>query len=271
MKARRTGAKNPRRMRKKMEIEIDPRKSVHENAAVYYEKSKKMKEKLKRLKEQIEITKKLIESEEKKVPKILEKKAEPKQKEWYEKFHWMFLGERLVLGGKDAKSNEVVVKKHMEPNDLYFHADIHGASSVILKDGQKASDEEKRFAAQFAACFSSAWKSGTEACDVICVKPEQVKTAAKSGEYLPKGSFVLEGKREMYRKLPLELGLIIKNNRLFFVPREQAEIIVKPNFAKTKGESAKKILFELKKKFLDAQITIDDILQILPNGGSKVN
>ena len=55
-----------------MEVEIDPRKSVHENAAAYYEKSKKMKEKLKRLKEQIEITKKLVESEEKKVPKILD-------------------------------------------------------------------------------------------------------------------------------------------------------------------------------------------------------
>lgn len=254
-----------------MEVEIDPRKSVHENAAVYYEKSKKIKEKLKRLKEQIEITKKLVESEENKAPKILEKKAEPRQKEWYEKFHWVFLGERLVLGGRDAKSNEVVVKKHMGPNDLYFHADIHGASSVILKDGQKATEEEKTFAAQFAACFSSAWKSGTEVCDVICVKPNQVKTAARSGEYLQKGSFVLEGKREMYRKLPLELGLVIKNNRLFFVPRGEAEIAVKPNPRETKGESAKKILFFLKKKFPEAQITIDDVLQILPNGGSTLS
>jgi predicted ribosome quality control (RQC) complex YloA/Tae2 family protein len=250
-------------------IEIDTRKTIYENAAVYYDKAKKIKAKMEGLKKAIEETKKLIAEEEKKIPQVPEKKIERK-KEWYEKFHWAFIGEKVLIGGKDAKSNEIVVKKYMEPNDLYFHADIHGASSMVLKDGQAAGGEEKKQAAQFAACFSSAWKSGTEACDVFCVKPEQVKTAAPSGAYLPKGAFVIEGKKEIYRKVPLQLGLTIKDNKIIFVPSHTAQVIIKPNPQETKGESAKKILFFLKKKFPKAEITIDDVLRVLPNGGSKV-
>ena len=39
-----------------------------------------------------------------------------------------------VLAGRDQQQNEVLVKRHMKAGDVYVHADLHGASSVILKN-----------------------------------------------------------------------------------------------------------------------------------------
>ena len=51
-----------------------------------------------------------------------------KKREWYEKFHWFFSSEGfLCVGGKDATSNEVIIKKHLEKNDLVLHTDMAGS------------------------------------------------------------------------------------------------------------------------------------------------
>ena len=39
----------------------------------------------------------------------------------------------LFIGGKDAKGNDTLVKKHLNSTDLYFHADLHGAMVVKSK------------------------------------------------------------------------------------------------------------------------------------------
>lgn len=40
----------------------------------------------------------------------------------------------LVIGGRDSQQNEQVVKRHLKGKDIYVHADLHGASSVIIKN-----------------------------------------------------------------------------------------------------------------------------------------
>ena len=53
---------------------------------------------------------------------------------WFEKYRWAILsGGHLFIGGKDAKGNDVLVRKHLSTSDLYFHADLHGAPSCSLK------------------------------------------------------------------------------------------------------------------------------------------
>ncbi len=53
----------------------------------------------------------------------------------FEKFLWFISSENyLVIGGRDQQQNELVVKRHMRPGDLYVHADLHGASSCIIKN-----------------------------------------------------------------------------------------------------------------------------------------
>lgn len=54
---------------------------------------------------------------------------------WFEKFYWFVSSENyLVISGRDQQQNELIVKRYMRPSDVYVHADIHGASSVIVKN-----------------------------------------------------------------------------------------------------------------------------------------
>jgi predicted ribosome quality control (RQC) complex YloA/Tae2 family protein len=258
-----------------MKVEIDARKSIHENASAYYDKAKKIKAKISGLERAIEQTKKLIAEEERKSAEIPQKKI-VREKDWFEKFHYFVTpNSRLAIGGKDAKSNDIIVKKHMEKNDLYFHADIVGAPSVILKNGQGADVVDLHDTAQFAGSFSSAWKKELGAVDVFYVKPEQVKTAAKSGEFLAKGSFVITGEKSYFKKVPVELAIAYLAGKLIIGPAETIRgrtndyLVIQPA-RETKGESAKKILHVLKEKFPQAQIDLDWLMQLLPTGGSRL-
>ncbi len=258
-----------------MRIVIDPRKSIHENAAAYYEKAKKLRMKAKKALAAVEETKRMIEKQEAVPVKKLEKRI-VRKKEWFEKYRWTLISNHLMIGGKGAKSNEEVVRKHLEKEDLFFHADIHGASAMVLKKGQECSEEELSHAAVFAACFSRAWKEGRGAVDVYCVKPEQVKLAAKSGEFLAKGSFVIEGKRKWFRNVELVLALTWHDERLLICPVEEVKRVsskflrLKPDASSSKQHAAKQVLFKLGKMFPEASISIDYVQEVLPTGGSKI-
>jgi predicted ribosome quality control (RQC) complex YloA/Tae2 family protein len=39
-----------------------------------------------------------------------------------------------VIGGRDQQQNEVIVKRYMRQGDIYVHADIQGASSIVIKN-----------------------------------------------------------------------------------------------------------------------------------------
>ena len=53
---------------------------------------------------------------------------------WFEKFHWFLTSENaLVLSGRDAQQNELLVKRYLRKDDLYVHADLHGAATTILR------------------------------------------------------------------------------------------------------------------------------------------
>lgn len=252
-----------------MKIKLDPKKSVHQNAAEYYEKAKKIKKKIKGLEKAIEETKKEIErvkKEEKKREKKIEKKR--REKKWYERFHWFYTSKaRLCIGGKDSKQNDLVFKKYMEEGDLFFHADITGGSVVILKDGVNASEEEKQACAQFAACFSRAWKSGYASVDVYSLKKDQLSKYSQ-GEHVGKGGIAMKGKREWFRGTPLKLRIGNGEYGLESMPdlckrklRGEKELIP----GKQNKEKIAKMLSGLFK------IHVDEIRELLPPGEIKVN
>ena len=54
---------------------------------------------------------------------------------WFEKFNWSITSENyLVIAGRDGQQNELLVRRYLRSGDLYVHADIHGASSVVIKN-----------------------------------------------------------------------------------------------------------------------------------------
>jgi len=200
---------------------LNLRHSIQRNAARYYEKAKKAEAKLRGLERAIRETKSKIERLKLRIPeekgKVAEKPRKLLKRAWYEKFRWFTSSDGfLVLGGRDASTNEVLVKKHMENHDVVFHADIVGAPFVLIKTEGKTPPEQTLLeAAQLAASYSRAWKMMLGAVDVYWVRPEQVSKSAPSGQFLKKGAFMIRGRKNYVRGVPLRLaiGVTFKENR----------------------------------------------------------
>jgi len=140
--------------------------------------------------------------------KLWKTKAKKREKEWFEKYRWFHSSEDfLVLIGRDVQTNDMLVNKHMESNDLYFHADFDGAPSVVIKDGQDASEETKQQAAKASISFAKTWKAGIGSDNVYYVTPDQVSQEPESGEYLPKGAFIIRGDRNYIRNVKIEVAI----------------------------------------------------------------
>ncbi|MDK2983411.1 MAG: hypothetical protein PWP19_889 [Thermococcaceae archaeon] len=266
---------------KKVRLYLD--KSIGENAEIYYEKAKKAKHKLEGARKahedtlrKIEEIEKLIEEEEKKELNV--KKLEKRKKKWFEKFRWFVSSEGfLVIGGKDATTNEIVVKKHMSENDLYCHADIYGAPHVVIKDGKKAGEKTIFEACQFAVSMSRAWKDGIYSGDAYWADPSQVTKKAPSGEYLGKGAFMVYGKRNWMHGLPVKLAIGVVEYEGERLPmcgpvdavKAHADkyIVIRPGRTK-KSELAKKIAKIFEK--WGYKVDLDELMQILPPGNGEI-
>ena len=264
-------------------LNIDPKLTIPENAENYYEKAKKAKRKTKGAQIAIENTKKQLEDIKAKKDVAMENIAVPKKRvkknlKWYEKLRWFLSSDgHLVIGGRDANSNESVVKKYLEPNDIYLHADIHGASSTAIKlNGDELNDDLLKESGEFAASFSSAWSMGFTSQDVFWVNPDQVTKTPESGEFLAKGSFVIRGHRNYIRgaRVKLAIGIVdYEGKRIMAGPIEALEkycdnyVVIKPGFTK-KEAIAKKIIHKINE---DDLLTLDDIIRILPSGKCDID
>ncbi|MEW6329527.1 MAG: NFACT RNA binding domain-containing protein [Candidatus Micrarchaeota archaeon] len=260
-----------------MKIELDSRLSARENAARLYEEAKRLRAKAESARRAIEETKKKLAELEKKIEKEKKEKqlAQPRikikrEKEWYEKFHWFFTSDGfLVIAGRDAQQNDFIVSKYFEKDDLFFHADIQGAAATILKNGTRAPSRSLDEAAQFAACFSRAWKNENTSVDVYAVGKEQVSKHAPGG-YIAKGGFAISGERKWFRGTPLALIIGTTDSGIQCIPGkcDVARFSFHAHLApggKEKGDVAKL----LAKKF-GAGADINEILGALPSGKSNI-
>lgn len=142
---------------------------------------------------------------------------------WFEKFNWFVTSDNyLVLAGRDAHQNELLVKRYLRSGDLYLHADVHGAASCILrakrvrrKHGEKTttdvlplSEIALREAGNFTICRSSAWSSKI-ITSAWWVESHQVSKTAPTGEYLTVGSFMVRGKKNFLPPSQLEMGMAV--------------------------------------------------------------
>lgn len=197
-------------------------RTLFESAAEFYERGKRVKhkvegartalseyqKKLEEIKNRIKDAKELERVKPVEAIEELEKRKF-KRKEWFEKFRWFVSSESLlVVAGKDAVTNEVLIKKHTEPNDVVFHADIVGAPFVIIKtEGKTPTQQSLAEASEFAGAFSRAWREGFASVDVYWVKPEQLSKGGPSGESVGHGAFVVRGERNWMRGTPLRIAI----------------------------------------------------------------
>ncbi|KON30843.1 hypothetical protein AC480_00275 [miscellaneous Crenarchaeota group archaeon SMTZ1-55] len=199
-------------------FDVSFRTSVYANAARFYEDAKKAHEKIQGVKEAIAKTEKrmkvLAELEAQTEAGFDEPKRRRKRR-WFEKFHWMHSHDGvLIIGGRDATSNELLLKKYTTPDDIVLHADLPGAPFVVIKtEGIPPSAQTLEEAAQCAVSYSRAWQGGYTSLNAYWVTPDQVSKTAPSGEYLTKGAFMIRGQKQYLRNMALRLSIgVVQTN-----------------------------------------------------------
>ena len=255
-------------------VTLNYTKGIDANASDIYQDSKEIGEKGKHAEEALNQSR----AELAKLEKGLEKqrianagKAQPTKQFWFERFKWFFTSEgKLVIAGRDAHTNDGVVKKHLKEKDLYAHTDIHGAPSTILKDGASATPEELREACQFATAQSKGWVAAVSEGSAYWVYPDQVSKTPNPGEFVPRGAFIIRGKRNYEYHLPMELAvgeIYFQGARKIMCGPEQAfkdcekMMIIRPSKSKTRlsGEMAKRF-----------NVPEEEISKILPPGDIEI-
>jgi predicted ribosome quality control (RQC) complex YloA/Tae2 family protein len=201
---------------------------------------------------------------------------------WYHRFRWMETSDGvLVIGGRNADQNEELVRKYLEGGDTFLHADVFGASVVVVKGKTERMDE----AAQFAISYSRMWGSGAVVGDVISAAPSQVSKAAESGEFVAHGSFVVRGVRNYFRNVQMEVAIGVQMDPSLAVlggtpsaieSRCRVSVRLRPG-AFEGNDVAKKVLRKLKEiisesdqKMLKAVLNTDAVAAFVPPGGSDL-
>jgi len=263
------------------EANVSFRLSVSENAEKAYDDNKKLRSKLAGVEKSINNT--LEEFDKlKKRQKVIEKESEKhpvktQKNFWFESYHWFISSNtNLVIGGRDAKTNDKIVKKYLTDGDRYAHADVQGAPSIIIKN-KNISDEEVKItddtleeACIYAASFSKAWKQFAEA-QAYWVLPEQVSKTPQSGEFVPHGAFIIRGKRNYYRcKLEVAVGEIELENtkKIMCGPVSAVKKLSEKYVVLVPGDTTKIDMAKRLSKLFD--VNVDEVDRVMPSGGSKI-
>jgi predicted ribosome quality control (RQC) complex YloA/Tae2 family protein len=215
---------NGQRKQKKhvdLRVEVDLDLTAHANARAHYDARKKHADKTRRT---LEVSERALIAAEKKAQEALAKvrrtasaktgaaaaAASARKPYWFERFHWFISSENyLVLSGRDAQQNELLVKRYLRKGDAYVHADVHGAASTVIKNNDSTMPIPPLTlsqAGQACVCRSAAWDAKV-ITSAYWVHPHQVSKTAPSGEYLTTGSFMIRGRKNYLPPQQLVMGI----------------------------------------------------------------
>ncbi len=246
-----------------VEVEVNARGGLYKTLEARYNALKRLRERIASMPE---------EPQEKSSGAA---QPEKRKRRWYEDFRYFITsGGFLVVAGRSAGQNELLVRRYLGEDDIFLHADIHGAPATILKTEGRAPDEHDiEEAAQFAASYSSAWEAGLYAVDVYWVWGKQVSKKAPSGEYLGKGAFMVYGKRNYLRRVKLSLAVgynpdegLVALPAITLGDRRGCYLVLEPGRA-ARRLVVDKILRLILKECGARRLQSGDVERLLPRGG----
>lgn len=204
-----------------MVVDIDLGLSAYANATRYYDQKRSAAQKEHRT---IESSTKALKNAERKTQQHLKEVrmisniTKARKIFWFEKFYWFISSENyLVIAGRDQQQNELIVKRYLRANDIYVHADIQGASSIVIRNPFTGSPNDPQAtpppktlleAGAMAISYSVAWDAKITT-SAYWVRSDQVSKTAPTGEYLETGSFMIRGKKNFLPPCHLILGLSV--------------------------------------------------------------
>lgn len=216
------------------------------NATGYHDQRRTAAEKEKKTAQQSE---RAMKSAEQKVKQDLKKglkQEKPlmqplRQQMWFDKFLWFISSDGyLILAGKDAVQSEMLYTRHLRKGDIYCHADVQGAASVVIKNNPAAPDSPippstLSQAGILSVSTSTAWESKAVMA-AWWVKAEQVSKTLPGGHILPPGSFTIEGEKNFLPPSPLLVGFAV----MFRVSEESRAKHTKHRIYETPSEEINK-------------------------------
>lgn len=249
--------------RDSMVVDIDIDLTAYGNARKYYDHRK---DAAKKEQKTLDHTEKIYKNVERKVKQELKETTikttivMAKKTLWFEKFFWFISSEGyLVIAGRDAQQNEMIVKRYLTKNDLYVHADIHGATSVVIKNHTEKPEIPPKTineAANMAVCYSASWEAKVVSA-AYWVYSHQVQKTAPTGQYLSVGSFMIRGKKNYIplQNLVLGFGILFRIDEESFERRnEQRKAQPPPTIQDKDGE-------EIDSSFPDTTVKYKDLLE----------
>ena len=282
-----------------MDIKLDITKTVDENATTFFETAKKAKKKLVGARETLEHFKKKEEETSNEEISVQTKitKLSSEKKRWFEKFKWFISSNGyLVIAGRDATTNEIIIKKHTSSEDIVFHTDMAGSPFVVIKNEgsdvdlmlsqpfeKKESIPEQTIleGASFTFVHSKAWKLGLGSSAIFWVLPEQVSKEANTGEYMSKGSFMIRGKTNYVQpETRFACGVVresdAKNGQQFFLAGPLSAVehfcdhVIEIEQGNEKTSQVAKTVRSFLKEREEVDVSLDEIIASLPSGGCQV-
>ncbi|NXK65544.1 NEMF factor, partial [Sylvietta virens] len=232
-------------------VDVDLNLSAYANAKKYYDHKRHAAKKTQKT---VEAAEKAFKSAEKKTKQTLREvqtvtTIQKARKVYWQKFLWFISSENyLVIAGRDQQQNELIVKRYLKPGDIYVHADLHGATSCVIKNpsGEPIPPRTLTEAGTMALCYSAAWDARV-VTSAWWVSHSQVSKTAPTGEYLTTGSFMIRGKKNFLPPSYLMMGfsfLFKVDESCVWRHREERKVKVQDEDLETVSSSASELVAE---------------------------
>ena len=264
-------------------VKVNLNSSIPTISSVLFNESKKQKSAISSIEKLIEKTKKELEKIIAKGENAKQKVSfsEVRKKNWFERYRWFYTADGiLAIGGRDSSSNSAIIRKHLEKNDKVFHAEISGSPFFLLKDDGTATPASLTQVAHATVCFSKIWKESMYGSNAYWVNPEQIKKGAPSGQFMAKGSFIIEGKRNFVKISTLKLCVaIIEHDGGYLLtcgPPNLKDKCVCFAIIEPTGSEMVDVAKKIRLNFISSNeeiaksFSVDDYVRVMPAGKSRM-
>ena len=201
----------------RLTVDVDLALSPWSNARQYYDQKKSAAVKKQKT---MQSSARALKNTEQKITADLKKGLKQEKQvlrpvrnqSWFEKFIYFISSDGyLVLGGKDAQQADILYKKHLKKGDVYVHADLQGAASVIVKNKSGMMDDPippstLSQAGTLTVATSGAWESKA-VMSAWWIDSGKVTKMAPNGDILAPGIFHIGGQKNFLPPAHLLLGV----------------------------------------------------------------
>lgn len=197
-------------------VEILLTMSAQRNASRYFSMKKEVHAKLEKT---LAATDKALAGAEKKGQRQAAKQGPSKREVlaqrkplWFEKFHWFLTSAgNVVVAGRDNQQTDILVKRYMQPGDVFVHTDASKALPCVVKGvpGRYMAMLSVQEAGAMCVSRSGAWDSKAS-ISAWWVHASQVsKESAGAGCFMNPGMFAIHGDRNYLKPMPLSVGCAV--------------------------------------------------------------